>query len=331
MGDAIIKSDITVSIGSYKLGHFLNMAKDYIGSLTNCDIGITPTDKIATLFEKEDAQALLESRKNYSYKGTYGTVTLIGGMLEYSGAVKLANLSASAVRSGAGVVRLAIPKSISFAVAPFLLESTLYPLSEENGIIKYNKEEIDFIIKNSSSIAYGMGTNKNSEGVKIIEHILKEFDGDLVLDAGGIRCLEDVSKETLKNKRARLIVTPHLGEMKAILKSYCQPLDIIPYAKENGMTVLLKGPSTMVTNGDDTYIIKRGCPGMATGGSGDVLTGIITALLGYTQKDTTSITALGAYINGYAAELSQKELCDISMSAGDTARNVGIAISKIIK
>jgi NAD(P)H-hydrate epimerase len=210
------------------------------------------------------------------------------------------------------------------------MESTLYLLSENDGVISYNFDEIDFIIKNSSAIAYGMGTNVNDDGVKIIEHILREFDGALILDAGGIRCLSQIDENAIKNKRASLVITPHIGEIKAIYKEYKNPLDAINLAKKIDATVLLKGPTTVITNGHNTYFVTRGCSGMATGGSGDVLSGIICALCGYI-KDPLKASALGAYINGMAGEMAMEDLCDISMSAYDTALNVARAISKIKK
>lgn len=330
MGGVIARSDITVSIGSYKPGHFLNMAKDYIGSLVNCDIGIEPIDSIGELFNEEMARELLPKRPSFSYKGTYGYASIIGGMLEYTGAMKLAATAASAVRSGAGIVRVCVPRSIAPYIAPHIMESTLYIMSEADGVISYNFDEIDYIIKNSSAIAYGMGTTVNDDGVKIIEHILREFDGALILDAGGIRCLSQIDENAIKNKRASLVITPHIGEIKAIYKEYKNPLDAINLAKKIDATVLLKGPTTVITNGQSAYFVTRGCSGMATGGSGDVLSGIICALCGYI-KDPLKASALGAYINGMAGEMAMDDLCDISMSAYDTALNVARAITIIKK
>ena len=137
MAKLCVKSDLTLSIGTYKSGHFLNMAKDKIGKMDNIDIGIELLEKPYLLLEKQDVKAFLGKRSHFSHKGTYGYVTLIGGSLEYSGAIKLSNLSASAMRAGAGVVKLAIPKSLAGSIMPYLLESTLYTLSDRDGSVEF--------------------------------------------------------------------------------------------------------------------------------------------------------------------------------------------------
>lgn len=331
LGEDIACSDLTVSIGSYKLGHFLNQSRDAIKELINVDIGINPVGSTALLFEAEDAKNMLTERKSYSYKGTYGTATIMGGCTEYTGATKLASISASAIRAGCGISRLAVPRSIVGAVTPYLLDSTLYSLSDENGAIKYNNEEIDFLINNSTVILYGIGTTKNENGIKIVRKLLNDFSGILILDAGGLRCLAELDISEIKGKSCSLVLTPHLGEMKALYSGYSIPTDVIAYAKSIDATVLLKGNATIISNGEKTLISTTGCAGMAKGGSGDVLSGIIAGLCA-SIKDLSALTntvALGAFINGVAGELAQKELCDISMCASDTAFNVGKAIAKI--
>ena len=333
LGDTVLLSDLTVSIGSYKLGHILNRAKDVMKSKINVDIGIEPVEVEAHLFENDDARALLEDRPSYSYKGNYGTVTIIGGCDEYTGAIKLANLSASAIRSGCGICRLAVPKSIKDAVAPYLLDSTLYKLSSKKGIIKFNKKEIDFIIKSSSVICYGMGTTENKDAIEIISYILKEFAGTLILDAGGLRALAKISEEQIRERACALVLTPHLGEMKALYPEYENVLDAKEYANKINAVVLLKGNATLITDGKKTLITDTGCPGMAKGGSGDVLSGIIAGLVATRQEKAKLLdtVALGAYINGIAGEIAREEACDISMCASDTAKSVGKAITKIKK
>ena len=333
LGNTVLLSDLTVSIGSYKLGHILNRAKDVMKSKINVDIGIEPVEVEAHLFENDDARAFLEDRLSYSYKGNYGTVTIIGGCDEYTGAIKLANLSASVVRSGCGICRLAVPKSIKDAVAPYLLDSTLYKLSSKKGIIKFNKKEIDFIIKSSSVICYGMGTTENKDAIKIISYILKEFAGALILDAGGLRALAKISEEQINKRACALVLTPHLGEMKALYPEYENVLDAKEYANKINAVVLLKGNATLITDGKKTLITDTGCPGMAKGGSGDVLSGIIAGLVATRQEKAKLLdtVALGAYINGIAGEIAREEACDISMCASDTAKSVGKAITKIKK
>ena len=335
MGTCSVKSDLTVSIGSYKSGHFLNMAKDKIGKLVNCDIGILPVYQPYYLFQKEDAKKLLGTRPQFSHKGTYGYVTLIGGSYEYSGAVKLANLAASSMRAGAGVVKLACPKSISHAVMPYLLESTLFPLSEENGRIKLDENEIKGAIKCVKAIGVGMGLGTGEDNKKLIRYLMSEARVPLLLDADALNTLAKMGE--IPKMKAPLILTPHPKELerlsgKSVEKIQNNPVDSAKeYAKKAGAILLLKGTSTVVTDGEKVVIIDTGCAGMATAGSGDVLSGIITATLAQPNISPFDAVCLGAYINGLSGEIAEGEHTAVSMLASDTALSVDKAIKRILE
>ena len=333
LGACSVKSDLTVSIGSYKSGHFLGRAKDKITELINVDIGISPIDKPYYLFEMEDAKKLLSKRESYSHKGTYGYITLIGGSYEYSGAIKLASISSSAMRTGTGVVRVATPKSIGFAVMPYLLEETLYPLSEENEAIKFVKEEINEAVKGVRAVGIGMGLGQRGENEKIISHILNNYSLPVLLDADAINTLSTMDSDILKNTKCKVVLTPHLKEFERLCGVALNEIENNPilyakkYAKENGVILLLKGVATIITDGENVIITNTGSAGMATAGSGDVLSGIITSLLGQKPESVFEMVCLGAYINGLAGQIAEKENGAISMVAGDTAKNVSRAIN----
>lgn len=335
MSSLCVESDLTVSIGDYKTGHFLNMAKDVIKDKVNCDIGIKPVDEPYYLVEKDDLKEIFKERKNYSNKGSYGYIALIGGCKKYSGAIRLAYMANAAMRSGAGVVKVGLPDSICSDVTPQILESTLYPLKDENGEIIFNKKEIDGLIKGVKLVAIGMGIGLSEETYKVLEYILENYDGKLVIDADGLTMLSKMDEKIFKKTKCKLILTPHIKEfsrltglsINAILEN---PLKIVmEYAKEKGVVLLLKGPSTIITDGKKTYITDRGCAGMATAGSGDVLSGIISAICAY-NDDLLLSTAGAAYINGKAGELAQEETNAVSMIASDTVNNISRIISEII-
>lgn len=334
--DICVISDLTVSIGTLKSGHILNQAKDKIKKIVNCDIGIEVIEKPYKLLEAHDVKKTIKPRNNYSHKGTYGYVSLIGGSLEYSGAIKLANISSSAVRSGAGVVRLCVPSSIVNGVLPYILESTLYPLNDKNGSVVFNKEKIDTLISSSKVIAIGMGLGQKGDNEKILSYLLREYNGILIVDADGLNTLSKMSID-LKTVKCKIVLTPHLKEFERLSKIPMHEINENPiktameYAKSNNAILLLKGTATIVTNGYDTYLINTGCPGMATGGSGDVLSGILAGICASNEAALIENIAVGAYINGIAGELARDESCDISMSACDTAKNVGKAIANLIK
>ena len=313
------------------------MAKDKIGKLINCDIGITPIEEPYRLLEKEDVKSNLKARDNYSHKGTYGYVSLIGGSLEYSGAIKLANIASSAVRSGAGVVRLCVPNSIVNGVMPYILESTLYPLSDKYGSIAFNKSELDTLINSSKAIAIGMGLGQKGENAKILDYLIKNYEGILIIDADGLNTLATMDSNILKLAKCQIVLTPHLKELERLSKIPINEINKNPikcaeeYAKSNNVVLLLKGTATIITDGKNTYLTNTGCAGMATGGSGDVLSGILSGICASNNASIIENIATGAYINGYAGEIARDKSNDISMSAYDTALCVREAITNLIK
>jgi NAD(P)H-hydrate epimerase len=322
-----VVSDLTVSIGTYKYGHFLGMAKDVIRNKINIDIGIGVRGRYACLFDREQATALIPKRKNDSNKGTYGYVGIIGGCTEYSGAVKLANLGACALRSGCGVAKLIVPRSIVGSVAPYILESTLCPMDDEAGHTVFNAEALDGAVARLASLSVGMGWGTSPENEKILSHILVEKELPLVIDADGLNTLARMGTDILKNTKCRVVLTPHPKEFErisgvAVSEILASPVEHAErFARENGVILLLKGASTVITDGESTFICDRGSAGMATAGSGDVLSGILTGLLGYMECSPTTV-ALGAYIAGRAGELAAKEYTETAMLAGDTAKMI---------
>lgn len=323
IADVCVKSDITVSIGGFKLGHFLNMAKDKIKRKINCDIGIKPIDKPYKLLEHDDFTALFKKRNNFSNKGSFGYIALIGGSKEYSGAIRLAYMANAAMRSGAGVVKIALPNSICHDVIPHILESTLYPLSDNDGKIKFVTEEIAKLINGVKTIAFGMGVGVTEETLKTLEFILENFKGSLIIDADGLTLLSKLDREKITKTDCKLILTPHLKEFSRLTGDSISEIQTAPvlkaetFAKQTDCVLLLKGPTSIITDGDNTYLVDAGCAGMATAGSGDVLSGIIAAVCAY-SNDLPLAVAASAYVNGKAGEEAQNKYGSISMIARDT-------------
>ncbi len=345
MAKLCVRSDLTVSIGGFKPGHFLNMAKDSMADKVNIDIGIKPVMKPYSLIDEEDVKAFFGRRANFSNKGTYGYTALIGGSTRYSGAIRLAGLAEAAARSGAGVVKLAVPASLSAEIMPGILVSTLFPLSEEtdekhNAQIKFERSEAEELISNVRTVAIGMGAGTGEGTKEMLGFLLSEFSGTLIADADALTVMSGMERKRLRESRCRLVLTPHVKEFSRLTglnkdEILADPIGAAKqYASETGSTVLLKGPSTIVTDGKEVFITDRGCPGMATAGSGDVLSGILAAVLagfspdegaleeGENSPDGRSLcfmTAVGAYINGAAGELAEKKFGSVSMTAADTA------------
>lgn len=278
-----VRSDITISIGSFKPGHFLNMAKDVMKRKINCDIGITPVERPCYLLEEDDIKPYFKPRPNYSHKGTYGYVALIGGSKRYSGAIRLASMANAAMRSGAGVVKIAVANSLCPVVAAQVLESTLFPLSDNDGEIRFVESEIAELISNVKTVAFGMGIGVTGETAKILDYLLDNYRGRLIVDADGLTLLSKISSERILHSKPELILTPHVKEFSRLteerdIDNSSTPIERAErYAAMHKVVLLLKGPSTIITDGETTYLTDTGCPGMATAGSGDVLSGILAA------------------------------------------------------
>lgn len=283
--------------------------------------------------EAKDIKEKLKERPSDVNKGDFGYVGIMGGCLEYSGAIKLANLSASAMRAGCGVVRLIIPKGIAEIVAPYLLEQTIFPLDNNDNKIVYS-EEINAALIKLKAVAIGMGWGQSTEYEKILEYILNNYQIPVIIDADGLNTISKMDMDILKNTECKVILTPHLKEFERLSKIKMEDIkqDEINIAKEfakrYNVILLLKGPTTIVTDGERVFLVKRGCSGMATAGSGDILSGILIGLLGYNDADLYTI-ATGAYLNGVAGELAQQKYTDISMIASDTVKCIPEAVKLI--
>ena len=286
------------------------------------------------VLEKEDIKCLFPKRDENSHKGNFGYVGIMGGCIEYSGAVKLANLSSSSLVSGAGVVRLIIPKEIEVSVMPYLLEQTLFPIESKNGHMLFDENVIDKALEKLKALASGMGWGESIDNEKILKYILETKDIPIVIDADGLNTLAKMDKSILNKTKCKVILTPHLKEFSRISGYSLEEIEnnkeklATDFAKKYNVILLLKGNKTIVTNGKETYIVNRGCPGMATAGSGDVLSGILVGILGYNEPNVLTVAG-GAYLAGLAGELSQKNLNDISMRASDTISKIPEAINEI--
>ena len=332
-----VRSDLTVAVQFFKSGHFLGIAKDNIKSLCAVDIGIELCGEKYFVPDACDFSDVIGVRPFNSHKGSYGYTAIIGGCLEYSGAAKLANIAACAMRSGCGVTKLAVAKSVAPSVAPYLLESTLFPIPDIDGHMIFDKASFEALIKGTRAVSCGMGWGKSDENAKILEFLLNNYEGTLIIDADGLNTLAGMDESVLKNRTCKnVVLTPHPLEFSRISGYSMEEIfkDPIVCAKEyvkkigHGITLLLKGTATVVCDENQLYIVHRGCPGMATAGSGDVLSGILTGVLGYTSPCAKSV-ACGAYIAGIAGETAEKEFGSVSMIASDTVKYIPTAVKKI--
>jgi ADP-dependent NAD(P)H-hydrate dehydratase len=264
----------------------------------------------------------LKPRAADAHKGDFGKICIIAGSLGMSGAAALAGRAA--LRSGAGLVRVATPKSVLPIVASIEPSFTTIALPEDNHG-RISAKAINIILETVSEndvLAFGPGIGTSGALRSILETLLKQKQLRLVIDADGLNNLAGI-KDWHVNLKAKLTLTPHPGEMKRLWSGIFRdqpPADrqqqAIQFAQQTTTVVALKGAGTVVTNGDKVYINKTGNPGMATAGSGDVLTGVITALAGQGLSNFDA-AALGVYIHGLAGDIAAEKLGQISLIATD--------------
>ena len=336
MAETAVRSALTVSVGSWKPGHFLNMAADLMARKVNIDVGIPPLGHGMRRMEAADAAELFPPRKHFSHKGAYGYIALIGGSFRYSGAVRMAAMANAAMRSGAGVVRLCAPRSLCERVMPEILETTLFPLAEEAGDMVFREAEFREALRGTKTAAFGMGAGMTAETEKAVSFLLSEYEGTLILDADGLNALAALGTDRLKSAAGRVILTPHIGEFSRMSGKTADEIIRSPvqlaedFAGEHGAALLLKGPGTIVTDGKETWIVDRGTPGMATAGSGDVLSGILAAAAAR-PEELLKAAAGAAWINGRAGELAAERRGEVSMTAGNTIEMIAEAIAELIR
>jgi ADP-dependent NAD(P)H-hydrate dehydratase len=264
----------------------------------------------------------LPARPTDAHKGHFGTALIIAGSRGMGGAAALAGKAA--LRSGAGLVRVACPQGISATVAGFEMSYTTMPLPEdpEGRLSSQALGRILDAVQACDVVALGPGLGTSHGLQTIIETLIQDSSLKLVLDADGLNNLSRISQWPMK-VRAQLILTPHPGEMKRLWASAFRtslPNDrsgqASQLAQASQSIVTLKGAQTVVTDGHSLYINQTGNPGMATGGSGDVLTGIIAALIGQGQN-ALDAAILGTHIHGLAGDLAGQIVGQIALCAPD--------------
>jgi len=324
MGKAV-RAHETVTFAFEKIGHLLYPGAEYTGKLTIADIGITEAafaegTPAYRIYEDTDVRRILP-RKNRSNKGTYGKVFVIAGSKGMAGAAYL--VAAGACRSGCGLVRIATEE----ANRPIL--QTLLPEAMTYG---YDKEHPDFsrileYMEWADSIVFGPGTGTGAREQELLKFVLENCKKPLILDADGITMVSDVI-ELQKILPERCIITPHPGEMARFMNMSIPEVvkDISGTAEkcaaEHRVICVLKDARTVTAAPDGRMAVNcSGNDGMATGGSGDVLSGAIAAAAAC-QEDLFKAAALGVHMHGAAGDLTAKALGKRGMLSGDLAEQL---------
>lgn len=258
----------------------------------------------------------LKNRNVSAHKGDFGKLLLLCGSKGYTGAAALAAMGS--LRVGAGLVYLGVPESIYAIEAIKLNEPVVFALPDEGGMM--STKAVDAIadkIGIMDAILMGPGCGKSAGTTAVMRYVIQNFKGPIVLDADGINCMA-AHNDLLRSRTAPTILTPHEGEFIRFTGTpiYDRVNAALNLAKDLGCIVVLKGHKTIVTDGEDCYVNHTGNPGMAVGGSGDVLSGIITGLLGQGVSPMDA-AACGVWLHGAAGDLCATDLGQLSMLPTD--------------
>lgn len=334
-----VQASHTVTVGLPKRGNLIHPGAALTGKLDVVDIGF-PSSVIAAQdiqinwTRPSDAARILPPRPTHSHKGTYGRVFVAAGSVGMTGAAALT--SAGALRAGAGLVTLGTPKNLNPILEVKLTEVMTLPLPEtaEGSLALEAKVDIiEAIERTKPVLAIGPGLSQHPETVSLVHSVIRESDTPTVIDADGINALAR-SKEILSSLSPQTVLTPHPGEMARLLGGTIEALErdriglAQRFAQDHNVTLVLKGAPTVVAREDgEVWINSTGNAGMATGGMGDVLTGLIAGLMA--QKISAFDAAvLGVYLHGLAADLVAKKIGLHGLMAGDVLNNVPEAIKR---
>lgn len=265
---------------------------------------------------RREVKNMFPKRRKDAHKGNFGKILLLCGSKGYTGAAALAAMGA--LRVGAGLVYLGVPECIYTIEATKLSEAIVFPLPDENGMLSVDAiAKIDALLLQMDCVLFGCGSGQSEDTLAVISHILKNYSGPVVLDADGINLISR-HKDILCGRTGATVLTPHEGEFKRIsdtlYKGRVQAATDL--AKELGIIVLLKGMESVITDGENCYVNLTGNPGMAVGGSGDVLAGMIAGLIGQ-NFDPFRGTAVAAWLHGKAGDLCAKKLGQYGMLPTD--------------
>jgi NAD(P)H-hydrate epimerase len=258
----------------------------------------------------EDVLKLLPDRDDYAHKGDFGRVLLLCGSRGYTGAAYLAAMGA--LRCGSGLVYLGVPESIYTIEAVKLNEPVVFPLPDRNGMLSIAAiGEILEKLPCMDAVLIGCGLGQSEDTLAVVQAVLTHARVPVVVDADGINLLGQ-HKDTLRGRTAPTVLTPHAGEYRR----FAAEADPEELARELGCILLMKGHRTRILDGKTCYINTTGNPGMAVGGCGDLLSGMIVSLIGQGIAPLEA-AAMAAWLHGAAGDLCAEKLGQYAMLPTD--------------
>ncbi|RII27064.1 MAG: bifunctional ADP-dependent NAD(P)H-hydrate dehydratase/NAD(P)H-hydrate epimerase [Geobacter sp.] len=339
LGSAV-RADLTVTFALAKCGHVLYPGVEFTGKLKVVDIGIPAgvTDAASGLdfLDAGTVRPLLRKRERNAHKGSYGHCLIVAGSTGKTGAAAMA--ANSAVRSGAGLVTLAVPASLGHILEVKTTEAMTLPLPDGDlgHLGGADQAFIDNALEGKSAVAVGPGLALHPETAQLVRRLVSTITQPLVLDADGLNAVAEESAVLLRKQSQTVVLTPHPGEMARL--AGCSVTDVErdriasarEFAERYGVHVVLKGARTIIAAPDGRMAINgSGNPGMASGGMGDVLTGILVALLAQGYEPFTACR-IGVFLHGHAADMVAAEMGEVGMSAVDVQDRLPFAFKQLM-
>jgi NAD(P)H-hydrate epimerase len=333
----VVKADAIVTFTALKPAHVFQFASirtevRQIGTPP----GAVTSERRLNLITPADFRKLLRPRDAASNKGMFGHVLVVGGSRGKAGAPAMCGMAV--LRSGAGLVTVAAPKSAQPIVASFAPElmTEALPESATGAFSLAAGEELAALTKGKTVLAIGPGASRDDEAAKLIRNWVDQTTLPLILDADGLNAFEGHAQTLNKGRAQKLILTPHPGEMSRLTGLSVKEIqgDRIgtakKFASEHALWLVLKGYRTVVVEpGGEVWINTTGNPGMATGGTGDILTGIIAGLIAQHPQDISTAVIAAVYLHGLAADIARDEMGEISMTATDLLLALPVAFQRV--
>lgn len=314
--EAVLKAHHTLTFQIPKLSFFMPNSAPFVSNFDILDIGldnefIQNEEPLAQLILKPDAQLVYKQRNKFGHKGTYGHALIVGGSYGKMGAAILS--ATAAYRVGAGLVTAFVPKCGYTILQSTIPEAMVITDSEETFIsdITYDFEP--------ATVGIGMGIGKNKATVEALKKLFKKYKYPMVIDADALNIISE-NKELLKSIPKNAILTPHPGELERLIGSWKNDYEKVEKVKafsiKHELVVIVKGAYTLTITGNKMHINATANPGLATGGSGDVLSGVITGLLsqGY---DPVTASIFGVYLHGRAGDIATSQMGYEAVMASD--------------
>ena len=332
----IARADSIVTFTAARPAHVFSLLTDgptYVAGIGSPDEAVTSSLHLNVITARDFAP-LIDERPAESNKGNYGHVLVVGGSLGKAGAVAMAGMSA--LRAGAGLSTVATPKSVLPTVAGFHPEVMTEPLPETDAatISANASKRLSELSKGKSVLAVGPGISRVPETAKLVRELVGNSKVPVVLDADGLNAFEGRADEL--NGRGRvLVITPHPGEMARLASSTVADVqkDRIgiarQFARDHQLIVVLKGHRTLVVQPDgEAWVNTTGNPGMSTGGTGDILTGMVAAMIAQNPNDPVLAVCAAVHLHGLAGDVMLDNVGEHSMVATDLLRGLPEAFWK---